>query len=95
RNSVCVVTLGGEVIDQSGAMSGDGHKVSKSAMSSRFTSEKRFYENLGLLDSQLQYKKDEIPKLEVDILKLEMDADAYAQVGLLSAKHDDMKQHLR
>ncbi|CAG8627224.1 3953_t:CDS:10, partial [Funneliformis caledonium] len=91
-----VVTLVGQVLEKSGAMSGGGHLKSKSAMSSRIiTSETiaklekdrvhletqwhRFQQNLGSLEAQLQYKKEEIPKLEFDILKLETDAAAYSQ----------------
>ena len=91
-----VVTLVGQVLEKSGAMSGGGHLKSKSAMSSRIiTSETiaklekdrvhletqwhRFQQNLGSLESQIQYKKEEIRKLEFDILKLEMDAAAYSQ----------------
>ncbi|CAG8700900.1 13131_t:CDS:10 [Funneliformis caledonium] len=66
-----VMILGGVVIEQSDAMSGGGHKVSKSAKSSRFTSEVT-----SETIAKLEKERDEILKLDIKILKLEM---AYAQ----------------
>ncbi|CAI2200412.1 20441_t:CDS:1, partial [Funneliformis geosporum] len=82
-----VVTLNGELIEKSGTMSGNEQALKASDITPEKIAKlerehnhlevqcREFDEKVSSLESQLQEKKDKLPKLELELSKLEICAD--------------------